>query len=76
MSNLIRFVRIISEKEDMITSSVLYFRQLIKAGHKKEKLAIALAKFCGNYNNYLWKYNIHTREECIKKFIEPILTQS
>ena len=66
-------VRIVTERQDCIHAIVQYFSQLIEAGHSKTKLTIALTKFCGNYANFLWKYDIHTRQECIKQFIDPIL---
>ena len=75
IGTMVRYVRIISEIRDMIHATVQYLTELREAGHSKEKLAIALVKFCGNYSNYLWKYGIYTRKDCIKNLIDPILTK-
>ena len=67
----LRFCRLIHEFESWIDTTKLYLYSLHRNGHTTDGIIEGFVQFTGKYNKELWKYNIHSKSQAIKRIINP-----
>ena len=67
----LRFCRLIHNFESWINTTKLYLHSLHRNGHTMDGIVEGLLQFTGKYNKELWKYNIHSKSQAIKRIINP-----